>query len=241
VDQGQTSSLTFTAVTSSSPYTYQWFSEAPSASSYAPIVGATSSSYNFVTSASTATGSWSFQLQVTDNTGATVDSAAASVTVNSALVASSASASKGTVDQGQTSSLTSTAATTGTSPYTYQWFSEAPSASSYSPIVGATSSSYNFVTSASTATGNWNFQLQVTDNTGATVNSNAATVKVNVAPTVSIMPTSWIMDVGQSKLFTATASYGSGSYSSYQWYVGGVAQKGMTASTRARSNVYCYC
>ncbi len=235
VDQGQTSTLTFPAVTSTSPYTYQWYSEAPGASSYSPISGATSSTYDFATSTTspaTATGSWSFYLQVTNKTGVQVaDSAAASVIVNSPLVAPSASASLGTVDQGQAASLTSTVVTTGTSPYTYQWFSEAPAASSYSMISGATSSSYDFVTSTTTTTGSWGFMLQVTDNTGAAVNSNAVTVKVNVAPTVSITPASWIMDVGQSELFTATASGGSGSYSSYQWYVGGVAQSGMTAST----------
>ena len=39
------------------------------------------------------------------------------------------------------------------------------------------------------------------------------------------------MDIGQSKTFTATASGGSGTYTSYQWYVGGIAQSGATAST----------
>ena len=39
------------------------------------------------------------------------------------------------------------------------------------------------------------------------------------------------MDVGQSKTFTATPTGGSGSYTGYQWYVGGSAQCGQTAST----------
>ena len=38
------------------------------------------------------------------------------------LVATSATASPGTVDQGQTSTWTSSPVTTGASPYTYQWF-----------------------------------------------------------------------------------------------------------------------
>ena len=54
---------------------------------------------------------------------------------------------------------------------------------------------------------------------------------VYVAPTVSVSPASWAMDVGQSKLFTATPSGGSGTYTSYQWYVSRVAQGGQTAST----------
>ena len=75
--------------------------------------------------------------------------------------------------------------------------------------------------------------VKITDqaNTPLTVQSNTPSVTVNVAPTVTVSPTSWTMDVGQSKTFTASASGGSGVYSSYQWYVGGVVQSGETAST----------
>ena len=230
VDQGQTSSLTSTAVsTGTSPYAYQWLQELPGGS-YVDV-GTNSTSYSFVTSDSTATGVWSFELQVTDATDAAVNSTAVSVTVNSALVAPTVTANPITVNQGQTSSLTSTAVSTGTSPYTYQWLQKAPGASSYSAISGATSSSYSFATSGSTATGVWSFELQVTDSAGAVATSSAATVTVNVAPTATVSPTSWAMDVGQSKIFTATPSGGSGSYTSYQWYVGAVAQSGATAST----------
>jgi YVTN family beta-propeller protein len=138
------------------------------------------------------------------------------------LVAPSVSSSPGAVDQGQTSNLTSSALTTGAGPYKYRWFSEAPGVSSYSLIGGANSSSYKFVTSTSMATGSWNFILHVTDATGAAVNSTAATVTVNAAPTVSITPASWTMDVGQSKLFTSSVSGGTSTYS-YQWYLNGVA------------------
>jgi plastocyanin len=48
---------------------------------------------------------------------------------------------------------------------------------------------------------------------------------------VIVSPSSWNLDVGQSTTFTATASGGSGTYSSYHWYVGGVSQSGATAST----------
>ena len=79
------------------------------------------------------------------------------------------------------------------------------------------------------------------------VNSTAVSVTVNAAPTVSVSPTSATLNVGQSQTFSATASGGSGSYSSYQWYVDGSAQSGQTASTfsysPASSGVlldYCY-
>jgi outer membrane protein assembly factor BamB len=83
VTQGDTSTLTASTVTTgSSPYTYKWFNQAPGASAYTTISGATSSTYSFATSASTTTGTWNFILQVTDNAGAATNSTALSVTVN---------------------------------------------------------------------------------------------------------------------------------------------------------------
>ena len=324
VTQGQNSVLSSSAVsTGTAPYAYQWLQRAPGAGSYSLISGATSSSYSFVTSDSTTTGTWSFELQVTDAVLAVVTSNPVSVTVNSvptvtvspgswtmdvgqskaflatasggsgsypasgyhwyvggvvqggqtgssfsfspgsvgsfsitatvtdslgatsaqsssvsvtvasALVAPSVSVSLGTVTQGQNSVLSSSAVSTGTAPYAYQWLQRAPGAGSYSLISGATSSSYSFVTSDSTTTGTWSFELQVTDAVLAVVTSNPVSVTVNSVPTVTVSPGSWTMDVGQSKAFLATASGGSGSYpaSGYHWYVGGVVQGGQTGSS----------
>jgi hypothetical protein len=182
VDRGQTSSLTSSSLsTGTSPYTYQWLQKAPGGS-YSLISGATSNSYSFVTTSSTATGSWSFELQVTDDAGVSVTSSAVSVMVNAALVAPIVTSTPGTVNQGQASSLASSVVSMGTSPYTYQWLSKAPGAGSYSLIGGATSNNYNFVTSIATATGNWSFILQVKDSVGEVVNSSALSVIVNIPP-----------------------------------------------------------
>ncbi len=179
IDQGQTSVLTSTAVTTgNSPYTCMWFSKGPGASAYSLISGASLSSFNFATTAYTTPGTWNFILQVTDITPTAVNCTAASVTVNPALAAPTVTPSSNTLNQGDTATLTSTTVTTGTSPYSYQWLSEAPGTSSYS-LVAATSSSYNFTTPSSTATGTWNFILQTTDNAGAAVNSTAVSVVVN--------------------------------------------------------------
>ena len=91
--------------------------------------------------------------------------------------------------------------------------------------------SYSFSTSDSTATGTWRFKLQVTDSASAVITSNGVSITVNVAPTVTASPASWIMDAEQSKTFTATPAGGSGAYTSYQWYVDGTVQSGATAST----------
>ena len=221
MDVGQTE--TFTATPSGGTGTY---------SSYQWYVGSTlqsenSSSLSFAPASS---GSYSITVTVTDSSNATSDpSNVVAVTVNSALVAPTVTAAPNTVNQGQTSSLSSTAVTTGTPAYTYQWLQKAPGGSFVD--VGTNSASYSFVTSSSTVTGVWSFELQVTDSAGAVATSSAATVTVNVAPTVTVSPTSWAMDVGQSKTFTATPVGGSGSYTGYQWYVGGSAQSGQVTST----------
>ena len=119
--------------------------------------------------------------KVTDSASTPITSPASnavSITVNSALVAPTVTATPGTINQGQTSSLTSTAVSTGTSPYTYQWFEEAPGAKSYA-AVGSSSTSFGFVTSNSTTTGSWSFYLRVTDNLGAAVNSTAVSITLD--------------------------------------------------------------
>ena len=221
MDVGQNETFNASASGGTTPYTYQWYLNES-------LVGTNSTSYTFNASS---VGSFSLYVNVTDSetVPVTVESNTAAITVDSVLVAPSVTPTPPVVDQGQTSSLSSSSVTTGAPPYTYQWCEKAYGGSYVT--VGTNSTSCSFVTSGSTATGSWSFILQVTDSTGAAVNSTAATVTVNSAPTVSVSPTSWTMDVGQSKLFTATPAGGSGSYVSYQWYVGGVAQNGEIAST----------
>ncbi len=221
---GQVQVFTAAASGGSGSLSYQWYLDGNP-------VGSNSETYSYT--ASGAGTPHSIICNVTDSTSVPVTSNVVSVTVNSALVAPTVSASPGTVTQGQTSSLTSSAVITGTSPYAYQWLQKAPGAGSYSSISGATSASYSFVTSGSTTAGSWSFELQVTDNASASVMSNAASVTVNAVPTltVAVSPASWVMDVGQNKTFTATASGGSGTYTGYQWYVNGAPQSGATAST----------
>jgi peptidoglycan/xylan/chitin deacetylase (PgdA/CDA1 family) len=220
---GQSQTFAASAFNITGPYTYHWYLNSS-------VVGANTSSYTFNAQS---TGSFSLYANVTDSadTPQTAKSNIALIAVNPTLVAPAVAAASGVIDQGQSSKMTSVAVTTGTRPYNYQWLQGAPGSSSYSSISGATSSNYSFVTSSSTATGAWRFKLQVTDATLDVVTSNTVSVTVNAVPAVVLSPSSWIMDVGQSKTFTAFASGGSGSYTSYQWYVGGVVQSGATAST----------
>src|SRR5665647_687386 len=222
MDVGQVQVFTASFKGGSGAISYQWYLGSS-------VVASGSPEYSF---SPTSSGSYMISVEV-DDSDFPIRSPDVSVVVSPALVAPTVSSTPGMVNQGQTSSLTSTAVSTGSSPYSYQWLSRAPGAGSYSLISGATSSSYSFATSSSTTTGVWSFELQITDAASAVVTSNAVSVTVNAVPTVVLSPTSWIMDVGQSKLFSATASGGSGSFPStgYHWYVGGVVQSGETAST----------
>jgi hypothetical protein len=176
------------------------------------VVGNDSSSYSY-----TATGtSHVITCKVTDSASVPVaspDSNAVAVTVNPALVAPTVSATPTTMDQGQTSGLSATSITTGTSPYTYQWYSKAPGAS-YA-AAGSNSTSFSFVTSSATATGSWSFILQVGDNTGASVNSSAVSVLVNPIISASASDGGYVspsgnvsVNYGDNQTFTIIADNG---------------------------------
>ncbi len=224
LDVGQSQSFTANASGGSGTYTlYEWYVNGTIKSAQ------NNSTFSFSPASA---GLYSITAIVTDSSGATSSqSTVATVTVNSALVAPTISASKNTVDQGQTSNLTSTTVETGTSPYLYQWFAKAPNGN-FLPISGATLPSYSFVTSGSTAIGVWSFVLKVTDSTSTqvTVTSAEFFVTVNAAPAVTVSPRTVALNAGQSQLFIATPNSGSGSYTGYQWYVNGAAQMGQTSS-----------
>ncbi len=207
MDAGQIQTFTATASGGSGTINYQWHLDGSA-------VGTNTASYSYTASGT----SYTVSCKVTDSASTPVISPASNtvtITVNSALVAPTVTPTPGTVDQGQASSLTSTAVTTGTSPYTYQWLEKAPGESYVT--VGSNSGSFSFATSGSTATGSWSFILQVTDNTGVAVNSTAVSVTVNPAPTVSIAPVGPVtLDAGQAQTFTASASGGTGTLT-YQW------------------------
>lgn len=179
---------------------------------------ASNSTFNFQP---TTPGTYTITVAVTDSWGASsTQSTTASATVNSALTLPNLSSSADAIDQGQTCQLSSTEASTGTAPYTYQWCSKAPSASTYSAISGATSLDYTFPTSSSTEVGEWRFILNVTDSPSKpnTASSTAVSVWVNAPPAVSVYPELAALDEGSTKTFTAITIGGSDSLT-YEWFV----------------------
>ena len=118
----------------------------------------------------------------------------------------------------------------GSGTYTsYQWYIDG------SPIPGASGAAWSTDTVNSVVAGTWSFTVTVTDSNGVTsAQSEPAVLTVNPALSVTVSPASVTVDANQVVTLTATASGGSGIYSSstgYQWYVNGSLQSGQTAST----------
>jgi hypothetical protein len=178
----------FTSSAYGGVYSYQWYLNSVA------VTGATSSAWSFTPYS---VGSYTVYLMVTNILGMKVTSNTLSVTVNPTLTSPSISDSFGTIVWSQSSSLTSTSVGTGTPPYAYQWFSESPSATTYTAINGATSAGYTFLASSSSATGTWSFNLQVTDATGAIVTSNSVSVAVS-QNTINVVSGSFAVSPGSS-------------------------------------------
>ena len=258
VDQGQFTYISTTGTGQSGvlPFVWTWFNSynggkySKTSSLLCPTVSGSASSVNtntltafcnFQTSTSTPIGKYDFEVNTTDAANFSLFSDARLVIVNKVL-SISVSAAKKTIDVGQSSLLTNMTSG-GTGPYSYQWSEEAPGATTFTNITGATLPTYTFVTTSATSTGTYNFELFVKDSASTPVTkiSAPASVVVNPDPTVSITPaTNTIMDVGQSVTFTATATPGTGSPStySYQWYT--ISGTTNTIITGATSNTYSY-
>ena len=210
IDMSQSVPFTSSVEGGTAPFTYQWYLNGSAVS------GATSSTWTFTP---TSTGYYQVYLNVTDSLSVKAKSNTASVTVNS-LPSVSISPSSVVMDVGQSQLFTSTVSG-GTGPYSYQWYLDG------SPVSGATSSAWTYTPASA---GSHTVYVKVADSVSATATSNNATVTVNGALSVSILPTSVTLDVGQSQTFTSTVTGGTSPFS-YQWYLDGSPVSGATGST----------
>ena len=164
---------------------------------------------------------------VTINNGVgSATSTAASLTVNTAVIAPAISSqpTSQTVVAGQSANFSATV--TGTTPVTYQWMKNGVA------ISGATSSSYSVASTTTTDNGAL-FSL-VARNTAGSATSNSATLTVTqaqtlVAPSISFQPANQSVTVGAAASF-AVAATGSSPFS-YKWNKNGVAIAGASAAT----------
>jgi hypothetical protein len=128
------------------------------------VTGATSSTWAFTP---TTAGTYSFYLNVTDNSAITVESNTATAKVETPLTISiTPTQVKMYIGQSQTFS---SSVTGGTAPYVYQWYLNGTAVS------GATSPSWTFMPKS---IGNYKVYLNVTDDFNFTVKSNVTDVLV---------------------------------------------------------------
>ncbi|MGQ9641520.1 MAG: InlB B-repeat-containing protein, partial [Candidatus Bathycorpusculaceae bacterium] len=127
----------------------------------------------------------------------------------------SISPSSAVIDLGQYVTFTSSVSG-GSPPYNYQWYLNG------SAVAGANESSWIFTPST---IGFYLVHLNVTDNAGGEAKSNVAQVTVNPPLSVSIQPTSSVIVLGESVIFTSSVSGGSPPYN-YQWYLNDSAVSG---------------
>ena len=253
VDLGQTATLTgVLSTTGSSPYAWQWLYSTNGGTSYS---GASSSqcatpsgsggaagateTCSFATTGSTTTGSYLFELKVTDSaTTAEVATSPASsaVTVHSALTAPAApTVSAAKIDANQVLTVSTSVPSTGTTPYAWQWlvsvnsgtFAAASQCSTNSGTGASAGATETCTVSANGLTGgdSYTFELKVTD--GATVptsatspaSSSVAVSSTLVAPAAPTISAGALVDLGQSATLTASLpTTGTAPYSWSWWY-----------------------
>ena len=200
---------------------YQWYLNG------AQISGATSASYTIPTAISSNTGAYNV---VVSNPAGNANSTVASLAVGSMLTTNPQGASLL-----QPAKATFSVAAQGQSPFTYQWFSVAPGATTGAALQGATAASYTtpVTTLASNGEG---FYADVTDSCGTTLTSSTATLAVNSGPIITQQPANQPLSPGNAANLSVTAT-GSPSLS-YQWFYVPAAMKNGIAIADATGPTY---
>ncbi len=231
LDSGQATTLSATFSGGTSTYTCQWLAKMPAASSFSDLGAAFTSgctagaTLTQSTGALAATGTWQFELQVTDSAAlpVTTSSAAFTATVNPVLSAGAISPNLPSIDKDQGVVLTS-AAGGGTLPYTYQWYTAGCAGSD--KVAGATQPSYSATPLVTTT-----YYYVVTDAAGASSGcSSGDTVTVSSAPldgpTIGVAPndsstpvSQTTIDAGQMALLSSSSSFTGGTAGyTCQWF-----------------------
>ncbi len=195
--------IIFSAAASGTPApSIQWEASFNGGSSWGPLVGATSSPFNFGASYAAQNGAL-FRATFTNSAGSATTSAVLLTVDYAPSVATQPSSM--TVNEGATATFT--AAASGNPAPTVQWQLSTNSGSSWSNISGATATSY---TTAATTTANSGYEYRaVFTNSVSSATSSAATLTVkssSAAPTVTTQPTALTVKEGEAIIFSAAAS-----------------------------------
>ena len=173
----------------------QWQVSTDGGTTFTNISGATSTTYTFT---STAAENGDEYQAVFTNAGGTLTTTAATLTVDSVTTQPASQ----TIVAGQNVSFTA-ASLNPSGTDTVQWQVSTDGGTTFTNIAGTTSTTYSFTTTSG-ETGD-EYQAVFTNGAGS-FTSNAATLTIAVAPSVTSQPASEIADDGGTASFTATAS-----------------------------------
>ncbi|HEY4302665.1 MAG TPA: immunoglobulin domain-containing protein [Candidatus Didemnitutus sp.] len=204
--------VTFSAAATGVPApTYQWQFNGKN------ISGATNATYTIASAQAANAGTYTV---VATNVVASVTSAAATLTVNSAPVFTTQPVGQ-VVNVG--SSVTFVAAATGTPAPTYQWKKNGTT------IAGATASSYTISAAQSSSAGT--YSVVATNSVGAATSAGAVLIVNAALPVITTQPFSQTLTAGGAVTFFVVAS--SSSSLTYQWYKNGAKISRATLSSYA--------
>jgi hypothetical protein len=199
-------SATFTAAATGQPApTAQWQISSDGGGSWTPISGATSTSYTIGSATLTQSGD-QFRAIFTNQAGS-VATSAATLTVIAPSQAPRITTQP--INQGVflNQSATFTAAASGQPAPTVQWQESSGGGGSWTPISGATSTSYTTGLTLLNQTGE-QFRAVFTNSVGSTATSAAVlTVSVSpIPPAITTEPTAQTVIAGQTATFTSAAT-----------------------------------
>ena len=220
---------TFTAAANANPAaTVQWEVSASGAAAFSTISGATSTTYSF-TAGSADNGS-QYEAVFSNGIGTAATSTPATLTVDYVTT----SPTNQTVNAGAT--VTFVAASSNPSGAdTVQWDVSTSGATAFTPISGATSTTYSFTAGSAD---NGNQYEAVFSNSAGTLTSTPATLAVDYAPVVTANPTSLIANAGKTVTFTAAAS--ANPSATVQWEVSTSGATAFSAIGGATSTTYSF-
>ncbi len=217
VTAGTTASFSAAATGTPTP-TVQWWESTNGGSSFSTVMGATATTYNF-TATSSENGD-EFEA-VFRNSAGSATTTPATLTVGTATPVSPTITSEPTsesVTAGTTASFS--AAATGTPTPTVQWWESTNGGSSFSTVMGATSTTYSFT---ATSSENGDEFYAVFTNSAGSAKTNTATLTVTAA---LVQSSNWSGYAGLEATFDAVSAFWtvptltcSGATSSYsaQW------------------------
>jgi gliding motility-associated-like protein len=212
--------------------TFQWFSNTTSSTSGStPIAGATTASY---TPPATAVGTTYYYCIATFATGGCSNITSTIATANvvaDPVISAQPIATQSICVGGNIATALTAAASGGTGTFSYQWSNAA------GPLTGATSQNYTPPTFTSVGQFTYNVTIaQSGSGCNAMISLNAL-INVMADPVVSTQPqsASYCQNASPVTPLTVTASGGTGSNYSYQWFNGSNSISGATSSTYAPS------